>query len=131
MPNKNMGNSLLLTGTRPKLPQVVKNCVSKNVTEAGPKRIYRMKNRNESGFSIIELLLVCVMIGVISALAVPALQKAIRAAENGTTFATMKTMAGAQAGLWRDNMKLKQSAQLFVQTAPDCASIYIFFFPRR
>ncbi len=45
--------------------------------------------KNESGFSLIELLLVVAVIGIIATLAVPALQKATRAAENGNTFATM------------------------------------------
>src|SRR5688572_31747360 len=58
-----------------------------------------MRNRSERGFSIVELLVVVVIIGIVAALAVPALQKAIRAAENGTTFATMKTMASTQPGI--------------------------------
>jgi general secretion pathway protein G len=50
------------------------------------------KLSNEKGFSLIELLLVVVIIGIVAALAVPALQKGIRSAENGTTFATMRTI---------------------------------------
>lgn len=62
-----------------------------------------MKDRNERGFSMVELLVVVVIVGIVASLAVPALQKAIRAAENGTTFATMKTMASTQAGLYHQN----------------------------
>lgn len=57
-----------------------------------------MKKQDQSGFSIIELLLVCTIAGIIAALAVPALQKGIRAAENGTTFATMRTISSSQVG---------------------------------
>ena len=46
-----------------------------------------MKN-NQKGFSLIELILVVSMIGIIAAIAVPSLTKAVAAAENGSTVAT-------------------------------------------
>lgn len=49
---------------------------------------------------MIELLLVVVIIGIIAALAVPALQKGIRAAENGSTFSTMRTIASTQVACY-------------------------------
>jgi len=55
-----------------------------------------MENRNEKGFSLIELLLVVVIIGVISSLAVPALLKAKVAAENGSSFATLRSIASTE-----------------------------------
>ena len=59
--------------------------------------------RQEEGFSLIELLIVVVVIGIVAALAVPALQKATRAAENGNTFAALRTIASTQVGFYQAN----------------------------
>lgn len=59
-------------------------------------RFCDMKNKNEKGFSLIELLLVVVIIGIIASLAVPALLKAKIAAENGATFGTLRAIGSTQ-----------------------------------
>lgn len=71
-----------------------------------------MNDKRERGFSMVELLVVVVVIGIIAALAVPALQKAIRAAENGTTFATLKTVASTQAGFYSQNNRFGRLVEI-------------------
>lgn len=60
---------------------------------------------NQSGFSLIELLLVVVIVGIIAAMAVPAYQRGIRAAENSTTFATLRTISSTQVGYFSQNSR--------------------------
>lgn len=54
-----------------------------------------MSNK-QSGFSLVEMLLVLVILGIISTIAIPYLLKAIHRSEETSIYATMKTMAGAQ-----------------------------------
>lgn len=64
-----------------------------------------MSKSKESGFSLIELLVVVVVVGIIASIAIPGLQKGIRAAENGTTFATMRTISSSQVGYYSQNSR--------------------------
>ncbi len=71
-----------------------------------------MMNKNENGFSLIELLMVCTVIGIVAALAVPALQKGVRAAENGNTFSSMRTIASTQVAYYSQNSRFGRLSEM-------------------
>jgi len=71
-----------------------------------------MNNKGQSGFSLIELLLVVVIIGVIAALAVPSLQRGIRAADNGNAYGSMRTLVSNQVSFYSQNSRFARLAEL-------------------
>jgi prepilin-type N-terminal cleavage/methylation domain-containing protein len=86
--------------------------VSKTVTLFGQFEEFMKHIAPEKGFSLIELLLVVVIIGIITALAIPALQKGIRSAENGTTFATLRTISSSQVSFFSQNNRFGRLPEL-------------------
>lgn len=68
--------------------------------------------RNQTGFSLIELLLVVTIVGIIAAMAIPAYQRGIRAAENGTTFATLRTISSTQVSYFSQNNRFGRLPEL-------------------
>jgi prepilin-type N-terminal cleavage/methylation domain-containing protein len=64
-----------------------------------------MNRKGESGFSLIELLLVIVIIGIIAAMAIPAYQKGMWAAENGAAFGTLRTISSTQLSFYAQNSR--------------------------
>jgi prepilin-type N-terminal cleavage/methylation domain-containing protein len=71
-----------------------------------------MSKRLESGFSLIELLIVVVIIGIIAALAVPAFQKGFRSAENGSVFATLRSVSSTQVSFFTQNNRFARLPEL-------------------
>lgn len=85
------------------------------IVTKGPKLLYievRAMKHKQSGFSLIELLLVVVIIGIIAALGIPALQKGIRAAENGSAFGVMRTIGSTQMNFYSTNNRFATLPEL-------------------
>lgn len=62
-----------------------------------------MKSNDQKGFSLIELLLVCVTIGIIATIAIPYLRKAVQATENRNMRTTLKSVATTQLSFATQN----------------------------
>jgi type IV pilus assembly protein PilA len=56
----------------------------------------RKELREEQGFSLIEMLVVVVIIGVIASLAIPGLQRARRYAQSGSAIQSLRTITTAE-----------------------------------
>lgn len=96
-----MKNMSVLTDRPQKMPYVVKNDMAKIVTSRAPDH----RTKSERGFSIIELLIVAVIIGIIASLAVPHLQRGIIASENGNMRATMRSIGSTQVAYFTQNSR--------------------------
>ncbi len=71
-----------------------------------------MMKSGARGFSIVELLLVVVVIGIIAVIAIPHLQVAIRAAENGNMYATLHSVATTQTSFIAQNSRYARLSEV-------------------
>jgi prepilin-type N-terminal cleavage/methylation domain len=71
-----------------------------------------MKNRNEGGFSLIEVLIVMVIIGILAVLTFPYASRAKGAAENSSAYATLKSMVAAQYSFYSQNSRYARLDEL-------------------
>jgi prepilin-type N-terminal cleavage/methylation domain-containing protein len=89
-----------------KVPYTVTSYVSKNVTKRR-----NMKNK-QAGFSLVEILIVLVIIGILASIAFPFLRRARMAAENANAYATMKTIINAEYTFYSHNQRFGTFVEL-------------------
>ena len=66
----------------------------------------------QKGFSIVELIVVVVIVGIIAAIAVPYLQKALHATQNNNIYASLKSAATTQVNFYSKNNRYARLGEL-------------------
>ena len=71
-----------------------------------------MKKNNQKGFSLIELLVVVVIVGIIATLAIPFLRRALNASQNSNIYASLRTSASTQLNFFTKNNRFARLDEL-------------------
>ena len=71
-----------------------------------------MNKQNQKGFSLIELLIVMVILGILMLLTFPYVRKAKEAAEDGNAFASMKTILATEYNYYSQNARYANLQEL-------------------
>ncbi|MEZ5428535.1 MAG: prepilin-type N-terminal cleavage/methylation domain-containing protein [Pyrinomonadaceae bacterium] len=71
-----------------------------------------MKKDGQSGFSLIEMLLIMVILGIITTIAIPYLLKAVHRSEETNAFATLRTMSSSQVNYLSQNGRFARLDEL-------------------
>ena len=70
------------------------------------------KMNRQNGFSLIELLLVLVIIGILATITFPLLYSAKQAAENGNAYASIRVMSSSQISYFSQNSRFARLSEL-------------------
>lgn len=71
-----------------------------------------MKTNREKGFSLVELLLVVVIIGIVAAVGVPNLVRGIKAAENGSAISSLRVIHSTQVSFYSQNGRFGRLSEI-------------------
>lgn len=82
-----------------------------------------MKDKNQHGFSLLELLLIVTIIGIIATIAIPYLIKAVHRSEETNAFATMRTLSAAQVNYLSSNRRFGRLDELNTAQASTLGTI--------
>lgn len=86
--------------------------MTKIVNGAVLAEVKSMKTQSESGFSIIEMLLVVTIIAIVSAIGIPNFQKGMRSADNGAMYANLRSMSSMQVSYYSQYGRFARLSEL-------------------